>query len=111
MSLGEERCEVCRPGTPHLSDEESAALKGELHADWSIVGGYEKIRRRVRTKDFGGSLALAVGIGMVAEREGHHPDLHVHWGRLIVELTTHAAGGLTRNDFVLAAKVDRLLEP
>ena len=54
-------------------------------------------------------MACAVRIGFVAEIEGHHPDLHVHWGRLVIDLTTHAAKGLTRNDFVLAAKIDRLL--
>lgn len=110
MSLAEERCEVCRPGTPHLTDDEAAALVKEVHADWTIVGGHEKVRRRIRTEDFAASMGLAVRIGMLAEAEGHHPDLHVHWGRLVVDLTTHAAKGLTRNDFVLAAKIDRLVE-
>jgi 4a-hydroxytetrahydrobiopterin dehydratase len=54
-------------------------------------------------------MALAVRIGYIAEAEGHHPDLHVHWGRLVIDLTTHAAKGLTRNDFVLAAKIDHIL--
>lgn len=111
MALDAERCEVCRPGTPHLTDDEAAGLAAQLHADWSVVGGHEKIRRRVKTSDFAESMALAVRIGMLAETEGHHPDLRVHWGRLIVDLTTHAADGLTRNDFVLAAKIDRLLAP
>jgi 4a-hydroxytetrahydrobiopterin dehydratase len=109
MTLAEERCEVCRPGTPHLSDEDATALRSEVSERWEVVGGHEKIRRRIKTKDFGESLALSVRIGMIAESEGHHPDLHVHWGRLVVEVTTHAAKGLTRNDFVLAAKIDRLL--
>lgn len=110
MSLATEHCEVCRPGTPHLTDDEAADLAAEVHADWTIVGGHEKVRRRIRTKDFADSMGLAVRIGMLAETEGHHPDLHVHWGRLVVDLSTHAAKGLTRNDFVLAAKIDRLLE-
>lgn len=109
MTLAEERCEVCRPGTPHLSDEAALGLTSEVDDAWEIVGGHEKIRRRVKTKDFASALALAVRIGMIAEAEGHHPDLHVHWGRLVVDLTTHAAKGLTRNDFVLAAKIDRVL--
>lgn len=110
MSLAEERCEVCKPGTPHISEQEATSLAEQVHGDWEIRGGHEKIRRRVRTKDFGSSLALAVRIGMIAESEGHHPDLHVHWGRIVVELTTHAAKGLTRNDFVLAAKLDPLFD-
>jgi 4a-hydroxytetrahydrobiopterin dehydratase len=109
VTLADERCEVCRPGMAHLSDEDAASLAEGVNESWQIVGGHDKLRRRVETNDFGESLALAVRIGMVAEGEGHHPDLHVHWGRLVVDLTTHAAGGLTRNDFVLAAKIDRLL--
>jgi 4a-hydroxytetrahydrobiopterin dehydratase len=109
MTLADERCEVCKPGTPHLGDEEAAGLTGEIDGAWEVVGGHEKLRRRVKTADFGDSMAVAVRIGFVAEAEGHHPDLHVHWGRLVIDLTTHAAKGLTRNDFVLAAKIDRLL--
>jgi 4a-hydroxytetrahydrobiopterin dehydratase len=110
VTLADERCEVCRPGTPHLDDVEAARLASEINDEWEVVGGHEKIRRRVKTKNFAESMSLAVGIGFVAEGEGHHPDLHVHWGRLVIDLTTHAAKGLTRNDFVLAAKIDRLLE-
>jgi 4a-hydroxytetrahydrobiopterin dehydratase len=109
VTLGDERCEVCRPGMPHLKDEEISRLAAEIDDDWQIVGGHEKLRRRVKTSDFGASMALAVRIGFVAETEGHHPDLHVHWGRLVIDVTTHAAKGLTRNDFVLAAKIDRIL--
>ncbi|HYZ91913.1 MAG TPA: 4a-hydroxytetrahydrobiopterin dehydratase [Actinomycetota bacterium] len=109
MTLADERCEVCRPGTPHLSDEEAAALAAEIGSGWEVVDGHAKLRMRVKTADFGESMALAVRIGYLAEAEGHHPDLHVHWGRLVVDLTTHAAKGLTRNDFVLAAKIDRTL--
>jgi 4a-hydroxytetrahydrobiopterin dehydratase len=100
---------VCRPGMAHLEDDAAAALSREIASDWDVVGGHEKLRRRVRTADFGSSMALAVRIGFIAEAEGHHPDLHVHWGRLVIDLTTHAAKGVTRNDFVLAAKIDELL--
>ena len=95
----------------HLDDEEAARLSAQLDGAWDVVGGHEKLRRRVKTADFGASMALAVRIGFIAETEGHHPDLHVHWGRVVIDLTTHAAKGLTRNDFVLAAKIDRILRP
>jgi 4a-hydroxytetrahydrobiopterin dehydratase len=108
-TLADQRCEVCRPGMPHLSDEEANELLSEISSSWEILGGHEKLRRRFKTADFGESMACAVRIGFVAEIEGHHPDLHVHWGRLVIDVTTHAAKGLTRNDFVLAAKIDRLL--
>ncbi len=101
---------MCRPGTPHLSDEDAAELARAIDPAWEVVDGHAKLRRRVKTADFGDSMSRAVAIGFVAEAEGHHPDLHVHWGRLVIDLTTHAAKGLTRNDFVLAAKIDRLLD-
>jgi 4a-hydroxytetrahydrobiopterin dehydratase len=109
MKLSSERCEVCRPGMPHLDDDEAEALAREVHEDWKVSGGHLKLRRRVKTADFGESMALATRIGFLAEAEGHHPDLHVHWGRLVIDLTTHAAEGLTRNDFILAAKIDQVL--
>lgn len=109
MTLAEQRCEVCRPGMQHLSDDEVSQLQGEIDPAWEVVDSHAKLRRRIRTYDFGESMALAVRIGYIAEAEGHHPDLHVHWGRLVVDLTTHAAKGLTLNDFILAAKIDALL--
>jgi 4a-hydroxytetrahydrobiopterin dehydratase len=109
MSLADERCEVCRSGTPHFDADDAKRLASQIDDAWEIVGGHEKLRRRVKTSDFAESMALAVRIGYIAEAEGHHPDLHVHWGRLSIDVTTHAAKGLTRNDFVLAAKIDRIL--
>lgn len=94
---------------PHLDDAACKELSSDIDDAWEIIGGHEKVRRRVETSDFSESTALAVRIGFLAEAEGHHPDLHVHWGRLVVDLTTHAAKGLTRNDFILAAKIDQLL--
>ncbi len=93
----------------HLDDAEAIGLASEIDGSWEIIGGHEKLRRRVKTLDFGESMGLAIRIGFIAEGEGHHPDLHVHWGRLVIDVTTHAAKGLTRNDFVLAAKIDALL--
>ena len=110
MTLSTERCEVCRPGMPHIDDVEAEALAKDISAAWEIIGGHAMIRRRIKTSDFGESMALAVRIGFIAEVEGHHPDLHVHWGRLVVDISTHAAKGLTRNDFILAAKIDELVD-
>ncbi len=109
MALASERCDVCKPGTPHISADEATELVREVDDAWEVVGGHEKITRTVKTKDFSEALALAVRIGMLAEQEGHHPDLGVHWGRLVCDLTTHAAKGLTRNDFIMAAKVDEIV--
>lgn len=92
---------------PSLATAEAAALASQIDAAWEL--GDARLKRSVKTRDFGESMALAVRIGFLAEAEGHHPDLTVAWGRLEIELWTHAAEGLTRNDFVLAAKIDELV--
>ena len=106
MTLSKERCEVCRPGMRPLDETQMRELAAQLASEWTTDGG--RLQRTVRVDGFAPALALAVHIGMLAEAEGHHPDLHVAWGRLHIELWTHAADGLTRNDFVLAAKIDEI---
>ena len=64
--------------------------------------------RHLRFKDFAGAFERATTVAAIAEREGHHPELSVGWGHLDITTTTHAVGGLTRNDFILAAKIDAL---
>jgi 4a-hydroxytetrahydrobiopterin dehydratase len=108
MSLRAERCEACTRDTPLVGSSERPALLAELHAGWEIAG--ERLRRTVVTADFAESLSLAVHCGMIAEAQGHHPDLTVRWGHLDVEVWTHVAGGLTRTDFVLAAHLDAALD-
>ena len=106
--LARQHCEVCTPGTPTLSAAEVAQLRAELQAGWE-ADGVSRLRRHLRFKDFAGAFAAATRVALIAEAEGHHPDLAVGWGRLDIELTTHAAKGLTRNDFILAARIDAAL--
>ena len=82
MSLAQERCEVCREGMPHLDDAGVAALITEIHSDWDVVGGHEKLRRRMKTSDFGESMAL------------RRPD-RVHRGgaRDIIRISTSTGDG------------------
>ena len=109
MGLSGERCEACTGSTPRVGADESRALAAELHGDWEV--GADRLRRRVRTPDFASALALTTHVGMIAEAEGHHPDVCLGWGRLDIELTTHAIKGLSRNDFIVAAKFDKILPP
>jgi len=104
--LAERRCVVCRPGTPTLPDQEAKRLLEQLDG-WQVEGAV--VARTVTFKDFMPGVRLVDRIAEVAEAEGHHPDLHLSYGSLRIELTTHAAGGVTENDFILAAKIDRLL--
>jgi len=94
---------------PPLAAEQAATLLAQLEG-WRLEEseGHQQIARTFRTRDFVGAVDLVNRITPVAEAEGHHPDLFVTWGRVRVQLWTHVAGGLTENDFVLAAKIDQI---
>ena len=92
----------------------SAAARDQLealHIDWAIESNGKSIVRCLNTSDFATAMALLCDIGDAAEDDQHHPDLHLTGYRHVkIELSTHAIGGLSRNDFILAAKIDRLVE-
>ena len=110
-SLSESRCVPCRGGVPPLTDAETAALL-PLVPSWrrEVHDGIPRLAREFPFRDFRGALDFAVRVGELAEEEQHHPDLHVSWGRVIVETWTHKIRGLHQNDFILAAKTDRIFE-
>jgi 4a-hydroxytetrahydrobiopterin dehydratase len=105
--LAAERCEPCRGGVPPLATLELDALARDLGGGWTIVDGHH-LQKEVTFPDFASALAFTNRVGAIAEEEGHHPDLHQSWGKVGIEIWTHAAGGLTRSDFVLAAKIDAI---
>ena len=109
--LSQGTCVPCRGGVPTLTSEETAALQPQV-PDWQVVekDGIPRLRREFRFRDFRQALDFAVQVGELAEREQHHPDLHVSWGKVVVETWTHKIKGLHRNDFILAAKTDRIYE-
>ena len=104
--LATAHCEVCAPGTPPLPEEEAAALSSEI-PDWEREGN-RFLKREFSVPDFRDAFGFVARASLIAEAEGHHPDIELGWGRASFTLTTHAASGLTRNDFVLAAKIDQL---
>lgn len=104
--LTEQKCEPCRGGTPPLSPEQAAALHQET-PEWDLKEG--AIERGFKFKDFREAMAFVNRVADLAEQEGHHPDIHVSWNRVRLELTTHKIGGLSNNDFIMAAKVDQLV--
>ena len=106
--LAQQRCEACAAGTPPLTGAEAAALAAELAGRWAVAD--QHLRCRIRTVDFAAAMALATRVAELAEAQGHHPELTVAWGRLGIDLTTHAVRGLSRNDFVMAAKIDALVD-
>jgi 4a-hydroxytetrahydrobiopterin dehydratase len=106
--LAREACEACTGSTPVVAGEERDALRAQLHADWTYSDDGRALVRLLRFRDFAEAFAFSVRVAFIAEGEDHHPDLLVGWGRCEVRLTTHAVQGLTRNDFIVAAKVDRV---
>lgn len=108
--LAERHCVACEPGTPTLSREDIDRHLQELPG-WSVVQaeGHLQLARTFKFKGFIRGVELVDRIAPIAEAEGHHPDLLLTYGALRVSLWTHAAGGLTDNDFILAAKIDQLV--
>jgi 4a-hydroxytetrahydrobiopterin dehydratase len=107
--LAEQHCVACKPGSPHLGGEEVDRLLGQVEG-WAVeeVDGHLRLVKVFKFKGFMPGVELVNRIAPIAEAEQHHPDLLVSWGSVTVWLWTHAAGGITQNDFILAAKIDRL---
>jgi 4a-hydroxytetrahydrobiopterin dehydratase len=106
--LATEHCQPCEQGTPPLGEQEAVQLSADVPA-WQLEGN-QKLRREFSIRNYRDAFGYVARAALVAEAEGHHPDIELGWGRAAFELTTHAASGLTRNDFVMAAKIDRLAQ-
>lgn len=106
MDLADQQCTPPAAGTPALDAQTVATLAAQLPA-WEVIDDRE-LRRAYTLPDFAGALALVNLFGEEAEAQQHHPDLELSWGRVGVRLTTHDIGGLSRADFVLAARLERL---
>jgi 4a-hydroxytetrahydrobiopterin dehydratase len=106
-ALASRRCSACRSGTPPLRGEPLARLLAELGGGWRVVDEHH-LEKEYRFPDFREALAFTNQLGEIAEQEAHHPDFFLAWGRVRLEIWTHAVGGLSENDFILAAKADQL---
>ena len=104
--LAAEKCVPCRGGVPALKGDEVAKLLGQLEG-WEVVDEHH-LTKRYTFPDFVSALTFVNHIGDVAEAEGHHPDLFLTWGKVGVQIWTHKVDGLTKSDFILAAKIDTL---
>lgn len=104
-SLSADRCVPCRGGVPPLEGEELRELADELGGGWRVVDGHH-LEKEFTFADFAQALSFTNRVGAIAEEEGHHPDIYLAWGKVRVTIWTHKIDGLTRSDFVLAAKID-----
>ncbi len=105
--LRERKCKPCEGGVEPLPPSAAQALLADLKG-WELIDG-KRLRKTVTCKDFMDAVGLVQRIAPLAEADDHHPDLHLTgYKRLTIELSTHAIGGLSENDFILAAKLDPL---
>jgi 4a-hydroxytetrahydrobiopterin dehydratase len=106
--LASKRCKPCEGGVPPLTSAAVSDLMKGLHADWKLPADGKSISRAFEFSNFYRTIGFVNAVAWLANTEDHHPDLEVSYGRCVVRWWTHAAGGLTENDFICAAKVDRL---
>jgi len=107
-SLTERKCLPCEGGVPPLSREECSRLMTQLTADWQLSPDGRELQREWVFKDFYRTMSFVNALAHIANAEDHHPDLAVGYNYCRLRYSTHAIGGLSENDFICAAKIDRL---
>ena len=105
--LTAKKCVPCEGGVARLRGSDLGLYQDRISSRWRIVDEHH-LRAVFLFDDFAGALGFTNEVGHLAENEGHHPDLHLSWGRVEVTVWTHAIDGLSENDFILAAKIDLL---
>lgn len=105
--LSQKKCVPCEDRTGKLESKQSTVLLEELD-HWKIIDD-RVIEKTLQFKDFASALAFVNKVGAIAEKENHHPDMSIFsWNKVKFSLSTHSIGGLSENDFILAAKIDEL---
>lgn len=104
--LTQKKCVPCEIGTKPMEHEEAEKLRLSSTPSWGLVDDH--IEKNYTFKDFKEAMAFINKIADIAEGEGHHPDIFVSYNKVTITLMTHASKGLTMNDFIVAAKIDKL---
>jgi 4a-hydroxytetrahydrobiopterin dehydratase len=106
--LASKTCVPCRGGVPPLKGDEIQRLLVQLEGGWEVIDSHH-LRKQYAFKDFAEALAFTNRVGTIAEEQDHHPDIHLAWGSVRIEIWTHKIDGLTESDFIFAAKADGAL--
>jgi 4a-hydroxytetrahydrobiopterin dehydratase len=106
--LASRKCAPCEGGMAPLTAQEAAELRAQLHSDWTLAGDAKSLKRALKFKDFYRTMSFVNAVAHVANVEDHHPDLEVGYNYCRITYSTHSIGGLSPNDFICAAKIDRL---
>ena len=107
-ALADRACIPCKGGVPPLEGAELEGMLAALGGEWAVVEGHH-LEKVYRFDNFRQALAFTNRVGELAEAQGHHPDIHLSWGKVRLEIWTHKIDGLHDSDFILAAKADRLV--
>jgi 4a-hydroxytetrahydrobiopterin dehydratase len=106
--LSDKKCVPCDGGTKPLDRAEAAALHQALDGAWAVSDDNKSLKRSYKFKDFYRTMSFMGALAHIANTEDHHPDVNLGYNYCHVVFTTHAIGGLSENDFICAAKLDRL---
>ncbi len=106
--LNTEQCTPYTPQSQPLTLTQAKNLCRQLHKDWKIASDGKSIRRSLKFKDFYRTMSFTNALAYLAHSEDHHPDLELGYNYCHVTFATHSVGGLSKNDFICAAKLDRL---
>ena len=110
VSLSAKKCTPCQGGIPPMACDVAEQYLQEA-PDWKLLDNATRLKRTFKFNNFGDAMRLAQHVGELCETEGHHADITFGWGYCRVEFQTHKINGLHENDFIMAAKVNRLVEP
>ncbi|OHA68641.1 MAG: 4a-hydroxytetrahydrobiopterin dehydratase [Candidatus Wildermuthbacteria bacterium RIFCSPLOWO2_01_FULL_47_18] len=105
MALTDKKCVPCEGGVQPFTESQINDYLAQLKTEWEVVA-FIKIKKQFKFKDFKEAMAFVNKIAEIAEKEGHHPDITINYNRVTIELSTHSIGGLSENDFILAAKIE-----
>ncbi|PIR02949.1 MAG: 4a-hydroxytetrahydrobiopterin dehydratase [Candidatus Magasanikbacteria bacterium CG11_big_fil_rev_8_21_14_0_20_43_7] len=105
--LTQKHCVPCEGGTPRFTSAQIAQYMEKLGDGWTSVDD-ARIQKTFQYTNFVEALAFVNHVGTIAEAEQHHPDIHIHYNKVVIELWTHAIEGLSENDFIVAAKIDQI---
>ena len=109
MKLSEKHCESCDGNVPAFTKSEIAKYLPKLSKGWKVLDN-KKLRKTFKFQNFVETMGFVNQIALIAAAENHHPDMHVSYSKVIIELWTHAVGGLSENDFIMAAKTDEIYD-
>jgi 4a-hydroxytetrahydrobiopterin dehydratase len=106
-SLTKKHCEPCKGGVPPLKGDALKRLLTELGHGWKVIDEHH-LEKEFLFKDFVTALSFTNKLGALAEAEGHHPDIYLSYGKVVVQIWTHKINGLSESDFILAAKCSEI---